>query len=185
MTCLMRRLLPEDNAALKILRGFSASEAAWGNLWQTMSDERCEALLSMNLEGADLNGQALFGVFESAPSGNSTLIGVVGLRRELRPTTRHKASLWGLYVVPGKRRQGIGTLLVMALVDEARRTPGLEMIRLVVLGENRPAIALLQKQGFRVYATEPRARFREGRYYDEAFLLRPLTEETFAKGDTA
>src|SRR5690606_27210556 len=39
------------------------------------------------------------------------LTSVIGVYREGRPKTRHKAHIWGMYVMPDFRGKGIGRLL--------------------------------------------------------------------------
>ena len=47
------------------------------------------------------------------------LVGTVGLYREFKRKTAHKAHIWGMYVMPSRRGQGIGRRLFAALIDAA------------------------------------------------------------------
>lgn len=96
--------------------------------------------------------------------------------REPRPSTRHKATLWGLYVDPNHRRQGVGKELLTELLRHAESMPGLEQIRLVVTADNAAAIALFERFGFRAYGMEERARLVNGTYYDQIYVCRFLSK---------
>jgi GNAT superfamily N-acetyltransferase len=48
------------------------------------------------------------------------LIGAVGLYRDRHLKSSHKAHLWGMYVMPGQRRQGVGSELLDAALRHAR-----------------------------------------------------------------
>jgi len=102
-----------------------------------------------------------------------SLVGTLGLARETVPKLRHKATLWGMYVIPERRRLGIGKLLLQELLARIeRRMPGLAQIHAwVTVGENHPR-KLLEQFGFRVLCVEPRALRIDGKYFDRAHLLR-------------
>ena len=51
------------------------------------------------------------------------LAGVVGLSFEQREKVRHKATLFGMYVRPSLRGQGIGRQLVQSALKQARARP--------------------------------------------------------------
>ncbi len=85
------------------------------------------------------------------------LVGVVGLRFERRARTLHKATLYGLFVLPDFRRHGVARGLVEAVLEEARSTPGLRVVQLTVTETNAPAIRLYQSCGFQPFGTEPLA----------------------------
>lgn len=90
------------------------------------------------------------------------LVGVAGLRFERRERTRHKATLFGLYVLPELRGQGVARALVEAVLRQARSTPGTHVVQLTVTQSNAPAIALYESCGFVPFGTEPLAvRFGE------------------------
>ena len=168
-TYIIRRLTSNDRAALQTLRQRMGTEAsalwfALDDVWSKMSEDALDAILN-----ADINaqGQRLFGAFDA---DGGELLAVAGLRREPRESVKHKASLWGLYTIPERRRQGIGGRLVAALLRDAETMPGLEMIRLAISADNAQAIRLLRQQGFQEYAAQPRAYCLDGRYYDQAFL---------------
>ncbi len=96
-------------------------------------------------------GQALF----VAEQGGE-LIAKVGISRSSILNIPPSGFIWGLYVRPGWRRQGIAT----RLLDECRRwalVQGLEALRLTVTANNTPALRLYARHGFHLAgpASEP------------------------------
>jgi ribosomal protein S18 acetylase RimI-like enzyme len=85
------------------------------------------------------------------------LVGVAGLRFQRRQRTRHKASLFGLYVLPPFQGRGIGRRLVEAVLEQARSTQGTQVVQLKVTGSNTSALRLYESCGFVPFGTEPLA----------------------------
>ncbi|HMB91440.1 MAG TPA: GNAT family N-acetyltransferase [Rhodothermales bacterium] len=96
--------------------------------------------------------ELVYGAFVDA-----RLVGVAGLRFERRERTRHKASLFGLCMLPSFRGQGIARALVEQVLTQARSTPGTCVVQLKVMASNVPALQLYESCGFRPYGTEPYA----------------------------
>ena len=102
------------------------------------------------------------------------LVGIVGLALEPREKARHKATLFGLYIVEAQRNGGLGQQLVQAVLDEARRHTFLRLIQLTVTAGNDPALKLYQRCGFIQYGLEPLA-IRVGEaYFDKVHMWRDL-----------
>jgi ribosomal protein S18 acetylase RimI-like enzyme len=136
----------------------------------TSNEFQQEALPQMaerlRVEG-DPPEQFVLGAFES----EDTLIGMVGFFRETLSKMRHKATVWGMYVAPEFRGQGIGKRLLEALLRRSATLAGLEQIHLTVVTTNEAARRLYVTSGFRVYGLEPHA-FKQGeRYLDEELML--------------
>ena len=91
-----------------------------------------------------------------AVSGDE-LVGVAGLRFQQRPRTRHKAWLFGMYVLSEHRARGLGRRLVEAVLDGARARDGVELIQLTVSESNMAARGLYESCGFEAFGTEPMA----------------------------
>jgi len=85
------------------------------------------------------------------------LVGIVGLALEPRLKARHKATLFGMYVIESRRHAGLAEQLMQAALDEARRHPFLRLVQLTVTAGNDPAIKLYQRCGFVLYGLEPMA----------------------------
>jgi len=85
------------------------------------------------------------------------LVGAVGLGFESREKSRHKATLFGMYVAPQARQHGQGAALVQAALACARSRPGIRLVQLTVTQGNQAAQALYERFGFVVFGLEPQA----------------------------
>jgi GNAT superfamily N-acetyltransferase len=86
------------------------------------------------------NGSATFVAVEA----NADIGMVTGAGRRGRPGA---AGLFGMWVAPGNRRNGVAQELVQAVVDWARAN-GLVEVALHVADQNRSAIRFYEKAGF-------------------------------------
>ena len=86
------------------------------------------------------------------------VVGSVGLGSHWEPERAHTATLFGMYVAPRVRGQGVGAALVDAVLSEARHR-GKDRVVLEVAEVNAPAIALYGRCGFvRTGVTHPHPR---------------------------
>lgn len=102
-------------------------------------------------------------------------VGIAGFARETGVKTRHRGMIWGVYVAPAARGQGIARALMQEVIARAAALPGLEQIHLAVTATNVAAGALYRSLGFVRYGTEPRALKLGDRYLDEDLLALRLT----------
>lgn len=100
----------------------------------------------------------------------SRLVGIVGMHREDGVKRRHKAMIWGMFVAPEVRGQGVGRALMLEAIDRARNTPGLLQIFLSVMHTKAAARQLYRSLGFKVHGVEPRS-LRLGDSYVDADLM--------------
>jgi RimJ/RimL family protein N-acetyltransferase len=108
---------------------------------------------------------------------NHHLIGMMGLHREQKTKLRHKAMLWGVYVVPELQGNGIARLLLAEVIQRAKQISGLEQIQLSVVTTNTAAKHLYESLGFQTYGTESHALKYKGQYVDEAHMVLNLVGE--------
>lgn len=80
-------------------------------------------------------------------------------------SSRHRADLWGVFVRPEARRQGLGRLLVQRAVRHALEQ-GVRRVNLLVYVPNPEAVALYESLGFILYGREPQALFLNGQFHD-------------------
>jgi RimJ/RimL family protein N-acetyltransferase len=85
------------------------------------------------------------------------LIGVVGIYRDRHLKAKHKAHVWGMYVVPEHRRRGIAGTLLEAALHHARALHGVSQVHLGVTSAAPAARRLYERAGFVVWGTEPEA----------------------------
>ena len=102
------------------------------------------------------------------------LVGAIGCERDLRVKVRHVGHVIGMMVRPHERSQGLGRQLLDALIAEARRTKGLQMLTLTVTAGNAPAIRLYESSGFTRYGSLPRAIRVDDRFFDKDLMVLAL-----------
>ena len=102
-------------------------------------------------EGEDAN-EVVFGCV-----CDNQLAGVVGLAFERREKTRHKATLFGMYVSAGFRHLGLGGQLMKCALGYAKERHGVRVIQLTVSEGNLAAQTLYERSGFIQFGCEPYA----------------------------
>lgn len=85
---------------------------------------------------------------------NHASSGAVGLYRDRLLKSSHKAHLWGMYVTPNHRRQGIASELLKAVLRHAAYLPGVSWVHLKVSAATPNAQRLYERAGFYVWGTE-------------------------------
>lgn len=111
------------------------------------------------------------GIFVAAAGRG--LAGMAGIYVSERPKMRHAGNIWGVYVRPAWRGQGVAGQLIAACVGWARERE-LRIVKLAVVTTNTPAIRCYMEAGFRVYGVEPLAICYDGVYYDELLMALEL-----------
>jgi ribosomal protein S18 acetylase RimI-like enzyme len=169
MTATIRRLGPADAAAFQALRlqGLLECPSAFAS---SHAEEAGEPVTEV---AARLGGEGIFCVY-GAFAADDRLVGVAGLGRESMAKMAHKAVLWGMYVAPDWRRQGVAQLLVAHVLAQAAGEPSLRQVMLGVNAHNGPALALYRSLGFVAWGTEPAAGWVDGQAQDETWMVCPL-----------
>ncbi len=90
------------------------------------------------------------------------LVGAIGLYRDRHLKSSYKAHVWGMYVAPGHRRQGIASELLDAALRHARALPGVSWVHLSVSSAAPEARRLYEKAGFQIWGTEAEALRHDG-----------------------
>jgi RimJ/RimL family protein N-acetyltransferase len=107
------------------------------------------------------------GAFDDA----GEMIGIAGFARSPRLKSRHKGTIWGVYVRPEARGTGAGRAMIAALIDRARQESGLEQIQLSVSCRQSAAKRLYESLGFEVFGRERHALNVDGEYVDEDHMV--------------
>jgi ribosomal protein S18 acetylase RimI-like enzyme len=102
---------------------------------------------------------------------SGSLVGIVTFMRENSLKTSHKENVFGMYVAPEGRGQGLGKSLMGELIRKAENCDGLEQINLTVVSENDSAKKLYKSMGFEVYGIERNALKFNGQYFDEDLMV--------------
>ena len=113
---------------------------------------------------------AIFGAFDG-----ETLVAMTGLMIQAGRKQRHKGMIWGVYVTPTARGQGLAKRLLDAAIAQARTVDGVELLQLGVGVDNEPATRLYAAAGFEIYGIERKAlKLADGRYVDEELRVLEL-----------
>ena len=147
----IRRLLPADASAYRALMleayaghpdAFTSSVAERAALPHSWWESR--------LDPAPRPAAIVLGAFR-----REQLAGVAGVSFEAREKARHKATLFGMYVGPAYRGEGLGGQLVHAVLAQARMRPDVIVLQLTVTDGNATARALYERCGFVQFGLEP------------------------------
>ena len=148
------------------LRGLRDHSDAFGQSADDFQAKTDEELV------AQMQGQEAMGGFVlAAVSKTGQMLGTVGLALNTTEKTSHRGVLWGMYVVPEARGQGIGRRLIEELLARAEQNASVEQVHLVVATSNRSALDLYQNIGFSLYGTDPGGLKVGGRYVDEHLMV--------------
>lgn len=89
--------------------------------------------------------------------------------------TKHRGVIWGMYTRSEYRKQGVASALIQTVITHAKNH--VIQLHLTCVTNNLGGIRFYQKQGFKIYGTEPRA-FKIGDiFYDEHLMVLDLTEQ--------
>ncbi len=99
-------------------------------------------------------------------AGSEGLVGLALVSHSRRPRSHHRARLWGMWVAPEARRQGVGDGLVRGAVNWCRKR-GIEMVDLWVVTDHFQAIRVYERAGFRICGTTRDGMRWHGRPQDE------------------
>lgn len=166
----IRALAPADAAAFQHLRlqGLQESPTAFGSSYaEEVERPRDEVARRLGVKEDD---SFVLGAF----AADGTLLGVTGLHRPARVKTAHKADVWGMYVAPAFRGQGIGRALLEAVIARARALPDLRQLNLTVTASNAAARALYRSCGFETFGLERAALWVDDQYYDTEYMTLQL-----------
>jgi ribosomal protein S18 acetylase RimI-like enzyme len=164
------RLLPVEDAAFMVPLRREALETAPFAFMASAEDDHGLSLEFVRNILANHQEQAVFGAF----NGDS-LVGMLGMYRELKVKRRHLGILWGMYVSPRARNQGAGRALLDAAIRRAREW-GLDQLQLGVMDTAQDAKRLYEALGFRSWGREPKALQWDGRFVDEHHMVLDLRE---------
>jgi ribosomal protein S18 acetylase RimI-like enzyme len=159
----LRRLSPADAPLFREIRleGLRHDPDAFASTFENESDQ------PLSFFADRLARSAVLGAFRGPE-----LLGIAGFLVQQGPKHAHKGTLWGMYVRPAARREGVGRRLVEGVIDYARTQ--VELIDLRVINENPAARRLYAGLGFEEYGLEKRAAKYQGRYHDDVLMAKML-----------
>lgn len=83
------------------------------------------------------------------------VIGMLGSYRDENDLKKHAAQIWGVYVVPEKRGQGIAKKLMTAILAKLQENPDVSTVILEVNTDQKSAQKLYERFGFVPLKTYP------------------------------
>ena len=108
----------------------------------------------------------IVGAFE-----RDTAVGMVGCYQEVPLKRRHKAWIWGVFVEPAARGQGIARSLMQAAIARAKAIDGIEMVMLTVAVDQPAPRKLYESLGFRSIGVEPKGIKIGNQAHDEEHMV--------------
>ncbi|MGN8115904.1 N-acetyltransferase family protein [Labrys sp. 22185] len=160
MSVIIRRLGPADGDDYRTIRlaALATAPEAFGSTYAA------EVVRPAAAFAERLSQSVVFGAY-----GDGQIVGMAGYWRQDGLKDRHKGQVWGVYVEPGWRGQGVAGALMAAVIEAARGE--VEQLLLAVVQGNDNALALYRRLGFEVYGVEPRALKAGNTYLDEALMV--------------
>ena len=165
----IRPLTAHDAAAFRRIRLQAISDSP-SAVWPTYEEEAGRTVEEIEARIRKTDIQVVFGAFIDAE-----LVGIAGLRREPLEQVKHKAVLWGVFISPDRRREGLARKLFSSVLSFAREE-GVLQIQLCVNAENDRARRLYRSLGFKPFGLEPRAMRIGDRYFDEEHMVLCLAD---------
>ncbi len=147
----------------EIAKLFMAPKCQWGTLqmpYQSRDD------IKKKLENPPANMHRLVAVLPDT----QRVVGMIGLH--LNKNRRAHVGEFGMFVHDDFQNQGIGTILLEAMLDLANNWLNLKRIELTVFADNLGAIRVYEKCGFVIEGTHKKYAFRNGEYIDAHSMAR-------------
>jgi ribosomal protein S18 acetylase RimI-like enzyme len=164
----IRELVPEDAHVFQALRLSALRECP--SAFASSFEEEYQTPLAVVAERLVANAsRCILGSWLA-----SDLVGSVGLQREEMRKLAHKAFIWGMYVKPSARRQGIGRALLDRALLRAGSMNGVLQVNLGVNVANVEAIKLYEAAGFTAFGIERGFMVLDGELHDELHMVRNI-----------
>ncbi|MCL4451235.1 MAG: GNAT family N-acetyltransferase [Candidatus Thermoplasmatota archaeon] len=104
----------------------------------------------------------------------SEVIGMIGLIFRSREKQKHIADIFSFYVRREFRDRGIGNLLLIEAINFISSSGGISKIELSVVSDQKAAIKVYEKNGFRHAGILAREMFVNGHFHDEILMEKLL-----------
>jgi ribosomal protein S18 acetylase RimI-like enzyme len=165
---LIRPLGPGDAGAFRAqrLQALATAPEAFG---ASHAEEAARPLSAFAERLAPPAPSLVFGAFV-----RDELVGSAGFLAATSAKSRHKGTLWGVYVMPEQRGRGFARRLVEAVIAHAAQH--VLILNANVVTTNAVARALYETLGFRGYGIEAKALCVDGVFHDEALLALDFSE---------
>ncbi|MCV3239079.1 GNAT family N-acetyltransferase [Mesorhizobium sp. ZC-5] len=166
----IRPLTEVDADAFRALRltALQDTPEAFGSSYQEEVDQPREFFVA---RAAPQDPSVTFGAF-----AGTRLVGTAGLSVSNRLKEKHKAYMWGVFVLADFRGRGVGRELVQQIIDKA--AGNVRVLQCSVVTAQEATRRMYHKMGFVPYGVERSALCIDGVFYDEELLaidLRPVS----------
>ena len=157
---IIRQLKREDAENFREIRlsGLKKNPEMFGSTYEVESQKPIELFIEC------IEKSVIWGAYHAGQ-----IIGVIIFLQDTSLKSAHKANIYGFYVEPQFRNQGVATHLLHAVIDFAKQH--VEQILLSVASNNEAAIHLYKKNGFQIYGIEPRALKNKSNYQDDLLMI--------------
>ena len=155
-----RRLIAADAEAYRALRleGLQNSPESFGATYAEEAEKPASSFTER------LEKDFYFGLFDG-----ETLVGTAAFFREGMAKVAHRGKLIGVYLTPSARGKGNASLVIDAVIEEARKH--VLQLHLAVIQQNEKARRLYERHGFRIYGEDPRGLHADGVFYDDYLMV--------------
>ena len=164
----IRLLTVEDVGAYVALRREMLADSPWAFASGPGDDLGLDAAVVAGRVSQP--GQAIVGAWDE----NGALAGAAGLFLQRQAKMSHRAHVWGVYVTPRARGQGVGERLVRRVLEVACSWPGVTSAGLSVSVRSAEARRVYERAGFRAWGIEPGALIVDGTAFDEIHMVADL-----------
>lgn len=100
------------------------------------------------------------------------LIGVAGIFMQEK-VEKHNGS-FGISLASGFRSEGVGTILMKKILEEAKKMKDLKIITLTCFGNNEIARGLYEKMGFKEYGRLPEGIVHRDKFVDYVYMYKNI-----------
>ncbi len=162
----IRPLTEVDADAFRALRlaALQDTPEAFGSSYQEEADRPREFFVA---RAAPPEPSVTFGAF-----ADTRLVGMAGLSVSNRLKERHKAYMWGVFVLADFRGRGVGRKLVQRVIDRA--AGNVRVLQCSVVTAQEATRRMYRAMGFLPYGLERNALCIDGVFYDEELLALDL-----------
>ncbi|GGD98061.1 GNAT family N-acetyltransferase [Paenibacillus nasutitermitis] len=160
----IRMITPEDTESYWDLR-LNALKNNPEAFSANYEDQISRSLDSVRARILTINDHFIMGAFN-----NEIVIGMIGFVREPDKKLSHKGNIWGTYVLPEFRGQGIGHKLLDKVLLRAKKIEGISQINLGVITFNEAAKKMYESHGFISYGLEKNSMIHNEKYFDEELM---------------
>ena len=105
---------------------------------------------------------------------NDKPVGMIVYITNSRIKTKHVANIFGTYVVKENRGKGIGNKLMESVIENIQKNVNISKIELPVNPEQKAAVKLYEKRGFKLVGKLEKGLRIDDKFYDELIMERHL-----------